>query len=185
MGNCELPPSRVHRLEREFVRSCYFIPVILTSALLAPVNRAQGKVPESGVNAAPFTAESKTPGAAVAVPKQLPANVGISKGEKLPAHFNRQRFLILSAGVYAAGLADMHQTMHNKQYSWWYERDPLAKPLVNLPTPAYYAAGLALATGVNWLTWKMGHSGKWRKVALLPQLFAIMGNSYGFKSNCY
>ena len=169
---------------QEFVRYCYFIPVILSSALLAPVSWAQGKVPESGINAVPFRAESKTPGTAVVVPEYLSPNAGISKGKKPPAHFSKQRFLILSAGVYAAGLADMHQTMHNKQYSWWYESDPLAKPLVKLPVPAYYAAGLALATGVNWLSWKMGHSRKWRKVALLPQLFAITGNSYGFKSNC-
>lgn len=167
------------------MRYCNFIPVILASALLAPVSRAQGKAPESSGNAVSLTAESKTPGATVAVPGLLPANAAISKNEKPPTHFNKRRFLILSAGVYAAGLADMHQTMHNKQYSWWYERDPLAKPLVKLPVPAYYAAGLALATGVNWLSWKMGHSGKWRKVALLPQLFAIAGNSYGFKSNCY
>jgi hypothetical protein len=27
--------------------------------------------------------------------------------------------------------------------------DPLARPLVKLPTPAYYASGFALATGLN------------------------------------
>jgi hypothetical protein len=132
-----------------------------------------------------FHSDSKTPGAGVIVPAHLLVNGGIRKDEKLPAHFDKQRFLILSAGIYPAGLADMHQTMHNKQYSWWCERHPLPQPLVNLPAPAWYAAGLALATGVNWLSWKMGHFGKWRKVALLPQLFAITGNSYGFKCNYY
>jgi len=185
MSNCELLPSRVSRPGQELVRYRYFIPVFLTSTLLAPVIWGQGKVPESAVNAVPFTSESKPPGAAVVVPENPSPNAGISNGKNLLVNFSKQRFLILSAGVYAAGLADMHQTMHNKQFSWWYESDPLAKPLVKLPSPAYYAAGLALATGVNWLSWKMGHSGKWRKVALLPQLFAIAGNSYGFKSNCY
>lgn len=61
--------------------------------------------------------------------------------------------------------------------------DPLARPVVRLPAPAYYASGLALATGVNWLSWKMGHSRRWDRLALLPQLFSIAGSTSGFKSN--
>jgi hypothetical protein len=79
----------------------------------------------------------------------------------------------------------MRQTMRVRNYSWWYETDPLAKPIVRLPAPAYYATGLVLATGVNWLSWKMGHSRKWHKLAPLPQLLSITGNMLGFKSNCY
>ncbi len=90
---------------------------------------------------------------------------------------------MLSVGVYAASLADMRQTMCVRNYPWWQEKDPLARPLVRLPAPAYYAAGLALATGVNWMSWKMGHSHRWHKLALMPQLLSIVGNSYGFKSN--
>ena len=103
---------------------------------------------------------------------------------RIPAEsFHKKRFLVLSAAVYAASVADMHETIRVRNESWWYERDPLARPIVRLPAPAYYAAGLALATGVNWLSWKMGHSRRWQKMAFLPQLFSTAGNAYGFKSN--
>jgi hypothetical protein len=95
------------------------------------------------------------------------------------------QFVVLGAAVYAAAFADMHQTLQVRHYSWWYETDPLARPFAKLPSPAYYATGFALATGVNWLSWKMGHSRKWHRLAPLPQLLAIAGNAYGFKSNCY
>ncbi len=97
--------------------------------------------------------------------------------------FHRIPFLILSAGVYGAGLADMHQTLKERKYDWWYESDPLAKPFVRLPAPAYYATGLAMATGLNWISWKMGHSRRWHRLAAVPQLLAIGGNIYGYKTN--
>jgi hypothetical protein len=79
--------------------------------------------------------------------------------------------------------SDMHQTLKERKYDWWYEADPLAKPFVRLPAPAYYATGLAMATGLNWVSWKMGHSRRWHKLAAIPQLFAIGGNTYGYMSN--
>jgi hypothetical protein len=98
-------------------------------------------------------------------------------------HFSNVRFAILSAAIYGAAFADMHQTLQDRKYSWWHENDPLAKPLVRLPAPAYYAAGLAMATGVNWLGWKMHHSRRWHKFSPIPQLLAMSGNLYGFHSN--
>lgn len=96
---------------------------------------------------------------------------------------SKTEFILLSAGVYAASLADMHQTLKFRNKPWWYETDPLAKPFVRLPTPAYYASGLAMATGLNWLSWKMAHSRRWHRLAPIPQLLAISGNLYGFNSN--
>ncbi len=97
-------------------------------------------------------------------------------------------FLALSAGVYAGVAFDMHSTVNLKR---WYsvndppftiampfsDNDPLARPFVNLPTPAYYASGLVFATGVNWLAWKMKHSSRFRKVWWMPQLMPV-GNVY-------
>jgi hypothetical protein len=97
--------------------------------------------------------------------------------------FHKKQFLILSAAVYGASLADMHQTLKERKNSWWYETDPLARPFVRLPAPAYYAAGLAMASGLNWISWKMGHSRKWHRLAAIPQLIAIGGNTYGFQTN--
>ena len=99
--------------------------------------------------------------------------------------FPKKQFLILSAAVYGAGFADMHQTLKERKYNWWYESDPFAKPFVRLPAPAYYATGFAMATGVNWISWKMGHSRKWHKLAAIPQLLAIGGNTYGYKTNLF
>jgi hypothetical protein len=123
--------------------------------------------------------------ASVVVSERLRKGESLIEGKASGADFHKKQFLVLSSAVYAAGIADMHQTMRVRDYSWWYETDPLAKPIVRLPGPAYYATGLALATGVNWLSWKMGHSRKWHKLAPLPQLLSITGNMLGFKSNCY
>jgi|SRR5580658_3613254 hypothetical protein len=100
-----------------------------------------------------------------------------------PLHFSKAKFALLSAAVYGAAFADMHQTLQVRDYSWWRENDPLARPLVRLPTPAYYATGLALATGVNWLGWKMAHSRRWHRLSPIPQLLSVSGNLYGFHSN--
>jgi len=99
--------------------------------------------------------------------------------------FPKKQFLILSAAVYGASFVDMHQTMKERKYDWWYESDPLAKPFVRLPAPAYYATGFALATGLNWVSWKMGHSRRWHKLAVIPQLVAIGANTYGYKTNLF
>ena len=79
----------------------------------------------------------------------------------------------------------MYQTTQVRNLYWWHETDPLARPFVHLPTPAYYATGLALATGVNWLSWKMAHSRRFHRLAPLPQLAAIAGNLYGLDTNIH
>jgi len=116
-------------------------------------------------------------------PAPAPKPSPLTQNPKLAIHFSKARFIVLSAAVYGASLADIHQTLEVRNLYWWYETDPLARPFVHLPTPAYYATGLAMATGVNWLSWKMAHSRRWHKFAPIPQLLTIGGNLYGYHSN--
>jgi hypothetical protein len=174
----------IEQPEREFVNFLsFFSATIFAVCIFVPVSKAQ-TIPSAPVeNLAMLTADGKEAAVGSAAPdpfrkSERPIRAGIALG-----HFREKQFLILSAAVYAAGIADMHQTLHVRHYSWWSETDPLARPIVRLPAPAYYATGLALATGLNWLSWKMGHSRKWHKLAPLPQLMAIAGNTWGFKSN--
>lgn len=87
-------------------------------------------------------------------------------------------FLLLSASVYSAAFLDMYETKSLGTHV--HEYDPVARPFVHLPTPAYYATGAVLATGVNWLGWKLAHSRRWHQVWWLPQLSAVAANSSGF-----
>jgi hypothetical protein len=92
-------------------------------------------------------------------------------------------FLVLSSGVYAGTIFDIHTTVSMKK---WYnfsdppskvsahfsDPDPLARPFVNLPNSAYYASGLVFATGLNLVAWKLKQSSHFRKVWWLPQIVA-------------
>jgi hypothetical protein len=160
-----------------------FSAAILTVVFCASESKAQTYSVEFVSRPAAFASDVKTPG----FKAESLAPIVIKKSDDaktLPVvRFHKAQFLILSAAVYGASLADMHQTLQERKYSWWYETDPVARPFVRMPTPAYYATGLAMATGLNWISWKMGHSRKWHRFAAVPQLLAIAGNTYGYKSN--
>jgi hypothetical protein len=99
-------------------------------------------------------------------------------------------WLSLSAATYTAAALDMHATAdaeewfkkHPHYYRGPTETDPLARPFVRLPRPAYYACGFALATGVNWLGYRMSHSRRLQKVWWLPQSISITANSWGYQT---
>lgn len=156
---------------------------IIVASFCAPAANAQSSPPESAMKGSLFRDESKEGNIRAEAFASYRSSEGSRGHELTGVSFHKKQFVTLSVAVYAASLADMHETIRVRNESWWYERDPLARPIVRLPTPAYYASGLALATGVNWLSWKMGHSRKWHRLAPLPQLFSITGNTYGFKSN--
>ena len=115
----------------------------------------------------------------------------------------RKPFLLLGALVYAAAVYDMRETelgkrrwnrsvsialqtcprcISNGELVWFSDNDPLARPIVNLPTPAYFATGIAIATGVNFLGWKMARSQRFHKIWFVPQSISIAGNSWGGSS---
>lgn len=89
-----------------------------------------------------------------------------------------RRFLVLSIGVYSAAFLDMGESVSLRPR--FQEHDPLAKPFATLPAPAYYITGAALATGINWIGFKMARSERWHRVWWLPQVCSIAGNSFGF-----
>ncbi len=98
-------------------------------------------------------------------------------------------FLLVSAGLYGGAFLDMYATTKMKQ---WYafsappskfpakfvDGDPLARPIVNLPTPAYFTLGFALATGMNWVGWRLKRSSRFKRIWWLPQTGQITANVY-------
>jgi hypothetical protein len=156
---------------------------ILGALFVVPAVVAQTEPSESKPRLSELLADTKPSASKPTFAARPPKTNSFEPNPKSPAHFSKTRFVLLSAAVYGASLADMHQTLAVRNNSWWYETDPLARPFARLPAPAYYATGLAMATGANWLSWKMAHSRRWRKLAPIPQLLAISGNIYGFHSN--
>jgi hypothetical protein len=105
-------------------------------------------------------------------------------------------WIVSSLAVYTAAALDMHATEEvvqrgialRKRYPWLpaddysFEANPLARPLLKLPAPAYYACGAALATGVNWVGLRMSRSKRFRRVWWLPQALSVAGNTRGYLS---
>jgi hypothetical protein len=113
--------------------------------------------------------ESKQPASNPTSPARSVVPNPFQPKPKSQASFSKTRFILFSAAVYTASIAYMHQTLEVRKNPWWYETDPLARPFARMPAPAYYATGLAMATGLNWLSWKMGHSHRWRKNGIAPR----------------
>jgi hypothetical protein len=90
---------------------------------------------------------------------------------------HKRLFWMMSAGVYTAAACDMQQTESLRPH--FREYDPLARPLVGLPAPAYYVAGALFATGINWLGWKLARSPRWHRIWRVPQVTSIAGNLAG------
>ncbi len=159
--------------------------VVLVALVVVPAAMAQANIPDPALKIPLFPLPTnRLDSAPISMPSS-PITNPLRPAPKPPPHFSRARFAVLSASVYVAAFADMHQTLQERKYSWWSEADPLARPLVRLPAPAYYATGLLMATGLNLLSWKMAHSRRWHKLAPIPQLLAVGGNINGFRSNLF
>jgi len=104
---------------------------------------------------------------------------------------SKAQFFVLSALVYAAATTDMvstHDRMRSEQecpvcYLYPFsERDPLARPFVRLPTPAYFASSYLVFTGVNLLAWRMSRSARWHRYWRVPQVISLAGSSWGIST---
>lgn len=97
---------------------------------------------------------------------------------KPPARtYPHRSFIVLSGIVYTAAWIDMHRTYPRRHRIA--EQDPFVRPLLKLPAPAYYATGFVLATGINYLSWRMSRSKRFHRIWFLPQVLTIAGNTYG------
>jgi hypothetical protein len=106
-------------------------------------------------------------------------------------HAPKTQFFVLSGLVYAAATTDMVST-HDRMLSEqqcpvcylkpFTERDPLARPFVRMPTPAYYSSAYLFFTGVNLLAWKMSRSPRWHPYWRVPQLLSLAGSSWGIST---
>jgi len=141
--------------------------VFLTA--LSPAARAQ-IVPVSLTKTT--VADSRIPSRTVLAP--LPRNELRKAVKTAPP----KSFFALSAGVYAAAGLDMQPS--ESMLPHFDEKDPVVRPFLRLPAPAYYASAALFATGVNFLGWKMARSERWHKIWWLPQVTSMAGNLAGY-----
>jgi hypothetical protein len=104
---------------------------------------------------------------------------------------SKGQFFVLSTLVYAAATTDMvstHDRIRSEQecpvcYLYPFsERDPFARPFVRLPTPAYFASGYLVFTGVNLIAWRMSRSSRWHRYWRIPQMVSLAGSSWGIST---
>jgi hypothetical protein len=90
----------------------------------------------------------------------------------------QKSFWVLTAGVYTAAGLDMQRS--ESMLPNFDERDPIVRPFLRLPAPAYYASAALFATGVNYLGWKMARSERWHKIWWVPQIASMAGSFAGY-----
>lgn len=121
------------------------------------------------------------------------ALTSIARGQHIPAaadlpekpkpapkpHFTARWFALSVAGQIAA-YADVRTTLNlRNQNPGFQDSDPLARPIVNLPTPAYSAFAVALTSGISEVSRRMHKSSNtWvRRFWWAPQTVQIAINS--------
>ena len=87
-------------------------------------------------------------------------------------------YWVLTAGVYTAAGLDMQRS--ESMLPNFDEKDPIVRPLLRLPAPAYCASAALFATGINFLEWKMARSERWHKIWWVPQVATMAGNLAGY-----
>ena len=92
----------------------------------------------------------------------------------------RRLWAALMAASLGSAAADVHCTIQIL-HEGGYETDPLARPLTNLPTPAYATLSMMGAAGVDWLGLKLQSSHHvWiRRFWWVPQALQIQSNIVG------
>jgi hypothetical protein len=123
------------------------------------------------------------------------SSIGDSSGRTHRVTGTTKLWIAFSLAAYTASALDMHATegpaelgrqRHRQDPgytpSYSYENNPLARPLLKLPAPAYYACGAAFTTSINWLSFRMSRSQRFRKVWWVPQALSVAGNAWGYST---
>jgi hypothetical protein len=153
------------------VQYLYFVAVLLLASGSAPTAHAQAQaIPVGLIDATIHDLQNPNAAERGNLPPWNP------RKPFLRARINP--FSVLTAGVYAASWLDMTETQSFMPH--FKEDDPLARPLLLLPKPLYYASGALFATGVNGLGLRMERSPRWHKIWWLPQALSIAGNLSGY-----
>lgn len=122
------------------------------------------------------------PGSDTTTPGAAPVHVTTSaRAPEGAARRPIRAWVALSLAGQAAALADAKTTLDLK-HSYplaFHEADPLARPFVNLPQPAYFATVVGLTAGVSAISWKLHGSEKpWlRRFWWVPQAAQIALNA--------
>jgi hypothetical protein len=86
----------------------------------------------------------------------------------------------------ASAMADTGMTLRDKVvYGGFDEYDPVARPIVALPNPAYVAVSVAMVVGWNILADKANESPRFHKVARPMLWLQTAASTYGFGSTFY
>jgi hypothetical protein len=91
---------------------------ILAAMFAAPAAMAQSDPPDSKPNLPLLLLESKQPDPNPTPPARPVEPNPLQPKPISPVNFSKTRFILLSAAVYAASIADMHQTLEVRKNPW-------------------------------------------------------------------
>jgi hypothetical protein len=106
--------------------------------------------------------------------------------KSVSAHSNfehKKAWETLTAASFGVGMFDVGQTAYYMDHGDL-EANPIARPIVNLPHPAYVAVSIAGVASVSYVSYRMLHSRRKLERSLwwLPLGLEIAGNTWGVVS---
>lgn len=145
-------------------RSFAFVTIaaLLLPAFLCPHAQAQ-TVPPFSMTVSDLAATRPPVPALAHLDLATTTPIHVAPHDSAPEGAVRQRsraWLALTLAGQAAALADAKTTLDLKRAHplTFYENDPLARPFVNLPPPAYVASVVGLTASVSAISWKLRRS---------------------------
>jgi len=145
-------------------RSFAFVPIatFLLPAIFCPRAQAQ-TIPPFSITVSDLAAARPAVPALAHLDLAATAPIHITPHDSAPESVMRRpgrAWLALSLAGQAAALADAKTTLDLKHAHplTFYEEDPLARPFVNLPPPAYVASVVGLTASVSAISWKLRRS---------------------------